>query len=134
LAGLTPVGSNINAYIQGKNRLYLSRFFISDHQLSEDTYTTNLLSKDDLPTYIKKLAVDGRKGQTGKNLDSTRKETSSKQARAKEFTNIKTGEVIIFASASETARYIQSLKPDYKARAGTISDAAKVGRVYKNLK
>lgn len=133
LAGLTPVGYNISGYIQGNNRLYLNRFFISDHPLSEDTYTTNLLSRDDLPTYIKKLAVDWRKAQMGKNVDSTRKETYSKQARPMELTNIKTGEVMIFASGSETAKYIQSLDPDYKASPGTISDAAKVGRVYKNL-
>lgn len=50
-----------------------------------------------------------------------------------EWTNIKTGEVMIFASGSETSKYIQSLNPDYKASPGTISDAAKLGRVYKNL-
>lgn len=58
LASLIPIGSNISGYRQAKDRLYLDRFFISDHLLSEDTYTTNLLSMDDLPTYIKKLSVD----------------------------------------------------------------------------
>lgn len=58
LASLIPIGSNISVYRQAKDRLYLDRFFISDHLLSEDTYTTNLLSMDDFPTYIKKLSVD----------------------------------------------------------------------------
>lgn len=57
LASLIPIGSNISGYRQAKDRLYLDRFFISDHLLSEDTYTTKLLSMDDLPTYIKKLSV-----------------------------------------------------------------------------
>lgn len=66
-------------------------------------------------------------------MGSTRKETYSKQTRPMELTNIKTGEVMIFASVSETAKYIQSLNPDYKASPGTLSGAAKLGRVYKNL-
>ena len=40
---------------------------------------------------------------------------------------------MVFASGSETSKYIQSLKPDYKATPGSILDAAKLGRVYKNV-
>ena len=69
LASLIPIGSNISGYVQGNYPLYLTRFFRSDHQLSEDTYTTNIISKYDLPTYIKKLAVSWRKSQMGINVD-----------------------------------------------------------------
>lgn len=68
-----------------------------------------------------------------KNVGSTHVATYTKQTRSIELTNINTGEVKIFNSVSETSRYIQSLNPDYKASSGSISDAAKLGRVYKNL-
>nr|AMX22271.1 NADH dehydrogenase subunit 3 [Cryphonectria parasitica] len=79
---LIPIGSNIGKYLHGKNRFYLDQFFISDHPLSEDVYTTNLRSKDDLLTYVKELSVDWRKAQMSKNVNSTRKDTYSKQARS----------------------------------------------------
>ncbi|GAA5133772.1 hypothetical protein GCM10023339_69820 [Alloalcanivorax gelatiniphagus] len=68
-----------------------------------------------------------------KNVGSTHKDTYLKQSRSVELTNINTGEVLIFNSVSESAKYIRSLNPDYKASPGTISDVAKSGRVYKSL-
>jgi len=133
LAELMPTGNNVGKYLHGKNRFYLDQFFVSDYPLSEDIYATNLRSKDDLLTYVKELSVDWRKGQMSKNIGSTWKETYSKQSRSVELMNVNTGEVMIFDSVSETAKHIRSLNPDYKASPGTISDAAKSGRIYKSL-
>jgi hypothetical protein len=49
-----------------------------------------------------------------KQVDSSRQAAALRQAKRIEITNIKTNEVLIFDSISETARYLKGLNPDYK--------------------
>ena len=52
---------NVSKYLYGKNRFYLYQFFINDYLLSEDDYTTNLISSENLLAYINELfKVEGK--------------------------------------------------------------------------
>jgi len=68
-----------------------------------------------------------------KQVDSSRQAAALRQAKRIEITNIKTNEVLIFYSISETARYLKGLNPDYKCSAGMVSDCATKGSIYKGL-
>ena len=46
---------NMSKYLYGKNRFYLDQFFINDCLLSEDDYTTSLISSENLLAYINKF-------------------------------------------------------------------------------
>ena len=45
----------MSKYLYGKNRFYLDQFFINDCLLSEDDYTTSLISSENLLAYINKF-------------------------------------------------------------------------------
>ena len=68
-----------------------------------------------------------------KNAGSLRKDTISKQLKAVELTNKKSGEVLVFYFFNEIAKYLVSLDLNYKASPIIVLDTAKSIRIYNNL-
>jgi hypothetical protein len=112
--------------------LDLARFIFSSAPLDNDKYTTNLISKEKLFTYVNDFRIARRK-ELMKQVDSFRQAAELRSSKRIEMTNIKTNEVFNFDSINATARYLKSLYPDYKCSPGMVSDSATKGRIYKGL-
>lgn len=64
-------------------------------------------------------------------ISNVRKAAHDKLSKKVELTNINTGVVLILDSLNGTARYLQTLGPEYsKAQPGTITSNIKTGSLY----
>ena len=67
-------------------------------------------------------------------MNNIRKAAQDKLSKKVELTNTKTGLVLILNSLNETARYIQTLDPEYsKVKAGALISNSKKGSLYKGV-
>lgn len=128
ILGISP--TNFSRYKETK---YLNRFIFSNTTLNSEEYSENLLDAKSLKEFVKGISKEYKLKLVKKNLSKTRAETIQKISKRIEMTNVKTNEVLIFDSTNKTASYLKELNPDYKCSAGTVSDNATKGRIYKGL-
>jgi len=112
------------------NKRYLDRFYITNTPpLDSYDYSNNLKSNKDILDLVEshkrvwKRDISKKVGKMSKSYILAQKSTK--------LINIKTGEEWQFESLTETAKFLQSLTPPYKAAPGTLSYVINKGTIYK---
>lgn len=123
---------NLSRILKEKS-LYLDRFIISSKLLSESDFVTEIINSEELFNLISETREDWKKVLNAK-MGNVRKAAHEKLSKKVELTNTKTGLVLILDSLNETARYLQTLGPEYnKAQSGTLISNIKNGSLYKGV-
>lgn len=123
---------NLSRILKEKS-LYLDRFIISSKLLSGSDFVTEIINPEELSNLISETKEDWKKVLSIK-MSNIRKAAHDKLSKKVELTNIKTGLVLVLDSLNETARYLQTLGPEYnKAQPGTLTSNIKNGSLYKGV-
>lgn len=107
--------------------LYLNRFILSSKLLNENDSLAEIMNPEEFFKLVSEAREDWKKALKD-HMNNIRKAAQDKLSKKVELTNTKTGLVLILNSLNETARYIQTLDPEYsKVKAGALISNIKKG-------
>lgn len=116
-----------------KNTLYLNRIIFSNQLLSESDYTVEVISPDELISYIGELRQECNIF-IRENMANVRVAGSNKRSKKVELTNTVTGEILVLYSLNRTAKYLQSLGCYFSQTGpGTLTSNINKGNLYKGI-